>query len=88
MDVKRAENRIRTDDPRITNALLYQLSYPGKERFNPYIFKGSVFGQISNQEEVGYLRFGSPLRLFTIHATATIITAPTATGQNTYQYPN
>jgi hypothetical protein len=27
---KRAENRIRTDDPRITNALLYQLSYPGK----------------------------------------------------------
>ena len=26
---KRAENRIRTDDPRITNALLYQLSYPG-----------------------------------------------------------
>ena len=24
-----AGNRIRTDDPRITNALLYQLSYPG-----------------------------------------------------------
>ena len=26
---KESENRIRTDDPRITNALLYQLSYPG-----------------------------------------------------------
>ena len=28
-----AENRIRTDDPRITNALLYQLSYPGDNWF-------------------------------------------------------
>ena len=29
-----AENRIRTDDLRITNALLYQLSYPGKLQIN------------------------------------------------------
>tara|TARA_B100001248_G_scaffold262503_1_gene258900 strand:+ start:4016 stop:4222 length:207 start_codon:yes stop_codon:yes gene_type:complete len=26
---KKAGNQIRTGDPRITNALLYQLSYPG-----------------------------------------------------------
>ena len=29
-----AGNRIRTDDLRITNALLYQLSYPGNEPDN------------------------------------------------------
>ena len=46
-----AGNRIRTDDPRITNALLYQLSYPGVTLF----YKGLEAVQLF----AGHTRFPS-----------------------------
>ena len=47
-----AENRIRTDDLRITNAPLYQLSYLGKHLINVRLIKNSL--RVGNREVLHY----------------------------------